>query len=269
MRSTTGNLAAVMALVLLACLAGAQPGLAFGAVGHRVVAQIASWQLQPSVAREVRRLLEGGSLVEASTWADEVRGEEQYRYLSPWHYVNLDPQTGRFEGCPEAGCVVDALGSAVRALGDRDRPDAERRLALRLIAHFVGDVHQPLHVSHAEDRGGNRIVVDFFGEEWNLHSVWDTGIISRRRGSWRRLARQLVETPRDLDATWNDAAVLRWVEESYALATRVVYPSASAGARLGRRYVLAHRPLVDVQLHKAGLRLGALLNEVLGEAAPR
>ena len=261
-----GDASKWVAVAILLGVVLASPGrvLGFGATGHRIVAQIASWQLEPRVAREVRRLLEGESLVAAATWADEVRGQEEWAYLSPWHYVNLDPEVGRFEGCPEVGCLVDALRDAVTVLGDRSRSDSERRLALRLIAHFVGDIHQPLHVSHARDRGGNRIVVTFFGEEWNLHSVWDSGIVSRRRGSWRRLARSLRSTPRDIDVSWSEDAVLRWLEESYELSIEVVYPSAGAGADLGRSYVAAYRPLVDAQLQKAGLRLGALLNDVLG-----
>jgi len=248
----------------LGVLAPVDRAHAFGATGHRITAQIAIWELDPEVAREVRRLLEGGSLVEASTWADEMRGDETYRYLSPWHYVNLDPEVGVFEGCPEVGCIVDALKEAVETLGDRSRSDEDRRLALRLIAHFVGDIHQPMHVSHSADRGGNRIEVDFFGQDWNLHSVWDSGIISKRRGSWRRLARALHKTPREIDAAWTDQSVLSWVKESYKLSVDVVYPSVAPGDRLGRMYVEAYRPIVDVQLHKAGLRLGALLNAVLG-----
>ena len=213
----------------------------------------------------MRQILGGASLVEASTWADEIRREDEWRHMSPWHYVNLDPRVGKFEGCPEfAGCIVDALRDAARTLGDRSRSDEERLLALRIVVHMMGDLHQPMHVSHASDRGGNRIPVDFFGEEWNLHSLWDTGILSRRRGSWRRLARKIHETPRSIDAEWSEANLLQWVAESYKLAVDVVYPSLPPDSRVGRFYVEAHRPIVDVQLHKAGLRMAALLNAVLG-----
>lgn len=54
-----------------------------------------------------------------------------------------------------------------------------------------------------------------------------------------------------------------WVAESYKLAVDVVYPSVPPDARVGRLYAEAYRPLVDVQLHKAGLRMAALLNAVL------
>lgn len=244
-------------------LSSAQALFAFGATGHRITAQIATWELEDDVALEVRRLLGGASLVEASTWADEVRREDAWVYTAPWHYVNLDPAAARFESCPEVGCIVDALLDAARILGDRSRSDEERVFALRIVAHMMGDLHQPMHVSHADDRGGNRIVLDFLGEEWNLHSIWDSGILSRRQGSWRRLARKIHETPRAIDATWSEENLLRWVAESYQLAVDVVYPSVPPDARIGRLYVDAYRPLVDAQLHKAGLRMAALLNSVL------
>src|SRR5260370_19352158 len=49
----------------------------------------------------------------------------------------------------------------------------------RFLVHFVGDVHQPLHVGRRDDRGGNDIQVTWFGESTNLHAVWDEKIIER------------------------------------------------------------------------------------------
>ena len=45
------------------------------------------------------------------------------------------------------------------------------------LAHFVGDVHQPLHCGHVEDRGGNSIIVRWYRRKTNLHHVWDVSII--------------------------------------------------------------------------------------------
>ena len=45
------------------------------------------------------------------------------------------------------------------------------------LAHFVGDVHQPLHVGFEEDEGGNTIKVHWYRRKENLHHVWDNSII--------------------------------------------------------------------------------------------
>jgi hypothetical protein len=39
------------------------------------------------------------------------------------------------------------------------------------LAHFVGDVHQPLHVGYEKDEGGNTIVVHWYRRKTNLHHV--------------------------------------------------------------------------------------------------
>lgn len=39
------------------------------------------------------------------------------------------------------------------------------------LAHFVGDVHQPLHCGHTDDLGGNTIVVHWYRRKTNLHHV--------------------------------------------------------------------------------------------------
>jgi hypothetical protein len=60
--------------------------------------------------------------------------------------------------------------------------------ALAFLIHFIGDGHTPLHVGNNRDLGGNRIIVQFFGERYNLHSVWDTEMIEHERFSYTELA---------------------------------------------------------------------------------
>lgn len=62
--------------------------------------------------------------------------------------------------------------------------DEQQSFALRLVIHYVGDVHQPLHaVSKVDDeypkgdRGGNSEWIDpNVSGVGNLHSVWDSVI---------------------------------------------------------------------------------------------
>ncbi|GIR81319.1 MAG: hypothetical protein CM15mP83_0450 [Flavobacteriaceae bacterium] len=58
------------------------------------------------------------------------------------------------------------------------KPAERTRPYLRLLVHFVGDMHQPLHVGRSEDRGGNDIKVLWFGKNSNLHRVWDSEMIN-------------------------------------------------------------------------------------------
>jgi hypothetical protein len=76
--------------------------------------------------------------------------------------------------------VVAKIEQFERELKDRQLPERQRLEALKYIVHFVGDAHQPLHVSNNLDRGGNDLPVVFMGLQTNLHAVWDTSIISPR-----------------------------------------------------------------------------------------
>ncbi|HVS13874.1 MAG TPA: S1/P1 nuclease [Thermoanaerobaculia bacterium] len=260
----------LLPLLLLALatgsIGGADAACAWSPTGHRVVAQIATDRLGETARRESFALL-GTSLAEASTWADEVREDPAWKWLDPYHYVNLDPRSGRFEGCPQRGCVVDGIRNALATLRDTGRPREDRVVALRQLVHFVADLHQPLHVSHAADRGGNAIEVRWFGEPSNLHWVWDTGIVRQELGrSWREIAatleRQLRRGALGEVEAWRTGDVVDWTHETYRLSVGTVYPSARPGARLGREYARSHSRLVETQLAKGGVRLAWLLDGV-------
>ena len=56
-----------------------------------------------------------------------------------------------------------------------------RSYALRLLIHYLGDIHQPLHCSSrvdkkfpSGDKGGNMFPIPFHYTESDLHGVWDS-----------------------------------------------------------------------------------------------
>jgi hypothetical protein len=257
----------VFALLSLYAVLGAGDARAWGPTGHRVIGQIASRQLSDETRREVLALLGGASLAEAATWMDDVRDDPRFDSLEPLHYVDLDPRVGRFERCPARGCLVDALRAAERTLGDSSAPREQRVRALRFLAHLVGDLHQPLHVAHRADRGGNDVAIEWFGQPANLHWVWDTGVL-RDSGRWLELADRLGGQLRDARLereaqAWRRGDLVDWAHESYRITVDVVYPSAPAGSRLGRAYVAKHAPLAERQLLIAGVRLAEVLERAL------
>ncbi len=57
-------------------------------------------------------------------------------------------------------------------------------MALRLLIHYLGDVHQPLHTvarvnyNYPEgDHGGNSVKLPEINGTDNLHSVWDSMVM--------------------------------------------------------------------------------------------
>ena len=78
-------------ILLLAAATGLPAySLAWGAEGHRICGQIAASYLTPKASQAVRYILMGESLATAGTWADDIKGDPAYHYLSEWHYIEFD-----------------------------------------------------------------------------------------------------------------------------------------------------------------------------------
>jgi len=162
---------------------------AWGAVGHEIVATIAQMHLDPSVFDQICPILNMSAsschLAPIAAWADRVRYAK--RWSATMHYVGaLDdhpPDSCLFPG--ERGWagrnrvnVMGAISNYTGILKDDSREDWEKNEALKFLVHYVGDMHMPLHLTGRE-RGGNGMKVSFDGRSTNLHSVWDSLIISK------------------------------------------------------------------------------------------
>ena len=249
---------------------------AFGADGHRMVAELAQRQLAPAAAAQVRTLLAGEAdptLAGVATWADDVRETEAYRWSAPLHYVNF-PRTDscRYDAkrdCRDGRCIVGAIERYAQVVGDDRNPLAARAEALKFLVHFTGDIHQPLHAGYADDRGGNRFQVFYLGRGGNLHALWDGGILRRPRREWREYVDVLAarDAPA-LDRAGSGQAPRRWAEESCRLlASENVYPARPG--KLPEGYVDRQLPVVEQRVRIAGDRLADLLNAVLAPATGR
>lgn len=239
--------------------------MAWGGDGHRIVGEIAYRHLTPSAKNGVDDFLDGGSLAQACTWADRIRHDPAYRWARPLHYVNIDPDATAFDmnrDCAPRGCVVSAIQKYGDILSDSAALRTARIEALKFLAHFVGDIHQPLHVGRARDRGGNDIRVSFFHNMTNLHRLWDSGMIRRAHKNWRETAILLDHeiTPLQI-IDWTCTDVTIWANESHRLCYAYAYDIPKSG-ELAEDYFDRCMPVVDRQLAKAGIRLAHMLNKV-------
>jgi hypothetical protein len=250
-----------MRLLLLLLLA-APAALPWGPAGHHVVALIAEHHLPPETLDEIARLLEGQSMADASTWADDVRSLPNWSHTGPWHYVNIpDGETYRQSKKARGGDVLHAIERFRKNLARRRNSPVKRADALRFLIHFIADLHQPLHVGRAEDRGGNLIEVFWFGAPSNLHRVWDSGILGRRRRTDAEWVAELDRAGPEDAARRVASKPLDWARESQAFRADVY---RIGDGRLGARYYDDNLPIVRERLLQAGLRLAAFLQQALG-----
>jgi hypothetical protein len=256
--------ATVFALMLLV----ASNVLGWGREGHEIVVAIAERHLTTMARERVRQILgPDTSLAAVSTWADEIRPSQPK--TAPWHYVDIPLDASAIDlarDCPNGDCVIAAINHFKELLRDKTSMPEVKNEALKFIVHFVADLHQPLHCADDHDRGGNDVHVTFFGENANLHSVWDTLLIERIDPDPENYANRF-----DADLTdstiraFEQGTVEDWALESHAVAQQVVYGALPHRETLdlGADYLRGVARAVDVQLQKAGIRLAFVLNEAL------
>lgn len=253
-------------LAAAAALCLPSPAFAWGQLGHRVIGELAEERVSGRTRAEVELILGEEDLAEASTWADEQRSNPApfwQEEAGPYHYVTVpEGESYGKVGAPAEGDALSALARFATTVRDPSAPREDKALALRFIIHIVGDVHQPLHAGNGEDRGGNDVKVRWFGEETNLHSVWDSRMIEGQDLSYSEyttwLGRQI--TPAQTLDWWEpDPAV--WIGES----TRIrdtIYPETTADGlpSLGYFYQYQHLATAEVRLQQGGVRLAAYLD---------
>jgi hypothetical protein len=239
---------------------------AWGPEGHNLVARIAESQLTPAAHAQVVEILGAGrTMSSVANWADEVRPSR--RETAPWHFVDIPIEKSHFDAerdCAKGDCVVSAITRFRAVLRDPAASPEQRREALEFVIHFIGDMHQPLHSSDHDDKGGNTVQVLFHDRRTNLHSLWDSGMLGRLGSEDDLFPALSLESARHRKR-WAKGTVTQWAEQSHKVSQKVVYgklPKESNGspATIDAAYEAAAAPVLREQIERAGARLAAVLN---------
>lgn len=249
------------------------PAFGWGQEGHRIVAGIADKYLNAKARAEVKKMLHDQTLADVANYADSYR--IYHTNSAPWHFVDIplaatsyDPQR---DCAAHQGCIIEQLEIFKKQLADTNTPTSDRAFALKFVVHLVGDLHQPLHCEDRDDRGGNSVKVSFFGEakksptsstHWNLHSIWDDGLIKHTglddTNYVKTLTANLAAAPIQ---KLQKGTTIEWALESHA-AAQIAYQYPT-NLDLGESYFKKAKPVLDTQLLKGGVRLARVLNEAL------
>ncbi|PWZ11495.1 Endonuclease 4 [Zea mays] len=239
-------------LVFLLLLLAPPLAGAWGKEGHIMVCKIAEKYLSEKAAAAVKALLPesaGGELSTVCPWADQVRWH--YHWASPLHYANT-PQVCNFKysrDChnsrgQQGMCVVGAINNYTDQLYSYGQKTSYNLTeSLMFLAHFVGDVHQPLHVGFEDDEGGNTITVHWYRRKANLHHVCACCTSSML----------------------NFRCVLTsYAIESIHYSCNYAYKDVEQDITLGDDYFFSRYPIVEKRLAQAGIRLALVLNRIFG-----
>ena len=268
---------------------------AFGTSGHRITGTLAELHLRNARAlAEVRKILRSNeTLADAAVWPDRIKDavyEDEdtamFRLNHPahdtYHYANLPFQSVDY-GVSVPGArptdIVQSARQCIEVLRTGKGPFT-RREALRLLVHYLGDMHQPLHVGNAfvtvreplefivpkgatgwrTTLGGNALV---YGPEYrfNLHSYWDSHAVNlaMRQDDVPTFASRLMKEMQPA-ASWNGGGsdpgewVVQWATEGLGHAkevhrgVRVVsYLGPDAEKRTAHRWLIEQPPDYDAR----------------------
>ena len=242
--------------------------MAWGDKGHRIAGQIASSYLTPKARAAIKAILGNESVAMASTWADFIKSDPIYNYLSSWHYIDFDkPYTyPEMQSFLKQDTSVDAYTKLQFMIGELKKKNlsADKKLLyLRMVIHIVEDIHQPMHAARTDDKGGNDYKVMWFKEESNLHSVWDSKLIEFQNLSYTEYTNAINFTTAAQRKTWQQEPMSKWLFDSKAV-SEDIYANTKRDETLNYKYNFKFIGTVNKQLVKAGVHLAGLLNQIFG-----
>jgi hypothetical protein len=157
--------------------------------------------------------------------------------------------------------VYKALLKNEEVLKAQSSTKEQKVAALKFIVHFVGDLHQPMHVSRAEDKGGNTIQVQFDGQGTNLHSLWDSKLIGKEGKSFEQMSIDYDKATPQQIKQWQSEDMMKWLFESYQISSKI-YTEIDQNNKLDDSYYKKYIPVVQQRIQMAGIRLAGLLNDI-------
>jgi hypothetical protein len=280
--------------------------LAWNEKGHMVTARLAWRQLTEAQRSQVLAILknhphyqeylaanrpEGFSedewvFLRATTWADWVRGRQQFDHPT-WHYINypivpagsaFDP--AKHEPPAKQENAVNQLAVCMDKI--KNGSEEEKAVYTTWLFHLVGDIHQPLHCTAVfserfpeGDRGGNLAMIRISSKPINLHAFWD-GLLGKgiTPGEIGKDVQEIEQVMKDKDKEVKQElgghqTFESWAREGLELSKKVVYLDGQLRVAVARsnedvpeppaEYAASCGRVARVQIGKAGRRLAEQL----------
>lgn len=274
---------ALLALTVITQLVSAK-AFGWGGLGHRTTGVIAEAYMTPQAQQAVSALLQGQRLGDIASWADFIKKDPTLSHTGTYHYDNVSDGQNYLQSLaampPEGrakGGAIEAILISERQLEDPSVPMAQKQIALKFLVHFIGDVHQPLHTGRPQDRGGNDIRLNWYGQASNLHAIWDSGMMMTGHADLFKdmppqsdfsvpYARYLMKSFQNMvpPAPTRDNPVT-WLMESMAQRVKAYDPLVNKDQDAYTRENLA---AMDLRVKAAGMRIADVLNRIFGRVQP-
>ncbi|KAL7958017.1 S1/P1 nuclease [Trichoderma compactum] len=277
------------------------PGaMAWGPLGHQTAAYVATYFVTNSTAAYFKDLLDNKNddyLASVAVFADDIKDCPEGKFTKNFHFIDAhdkpykDCNVDYERDCKKDGCVISALTNYTKQAIDRELPEDDRRFAVKLLVHFIGDLHQPLH-NEDVGKGGTEIWVKWQSQRRTLHSVWDSSIpeevaehLNQRRKrpalewalEWAnelsteisngKFAGERNSWLKSFDLSDPLKTAMHWSNEANDIVCSHVFyehygPEEIKHKELSDEYYEKAAPVAEKQIARAGYRMAAWLNEI-------
>ena len=232
----------------------------WGMLGHYIAGSVSDYYLTPNAKEKVAALLSNATVAQVSNWGDFVRSDPDFKGKDSWHYTNFEG------GLPKSFFVKEAVrqdkGQNIYRVAwlikelEKNPNDAA---SLKLLIHFVQDLHCPVHLARPSDLGGNTIQITWFGQKTNLHSLWDDKLIEGQKMSYSEYGDFLIRTvaPR-IPLIYKEGIEIEWAWEIYQITEQIYRTRSSIDSHY--EYIFRNKTVWEECLAAAGIHLAAILN---------
>ena len=283
---------------LLILVAFSKPSFALGKLGHQLVCQITFEHLTENKQAKLTQLL--GAIPEnhrdlinhynykkkgtpisfanACTWADAIKRIEKFKNYGRWHYMNVPRHQLKIKAnACQKDCLPQAILHHQKILSQNvDENNWQQAQALLFLGHWLGDIHQPLHISFASDLGGNRVKLGHLATKCdNLHWYWDNCILYKGKHSKEKWLTLLSAQWQQYSLPdWQPNQVWRWADESFQLVRAASFNYCQMDSQdicqqpkqeviLPKGYMQQYQQVMEQRLLAAAKRLASVLEASL------
>ena len=324
MKTSLNTFGRILRAVLLisAGIVLASTAFGYGPEGHQTVGAIADELIanSPNTVAHVRALIGNETLEHASTWADDCKyafnphDQDMVAFVSAnphvqggngphdhhaYHFTDIPIQETGYRASSVGAKPIDIVHMLRNCIAiieghsnaANNPTGITQKTALRLLVHYMGDIHQPLHVgtsyfgsnsqlinpntttgAHPAE-GGN--LIEFRGT--NLHAYWDTIAVQNAMAAAhvqtpRAFARIIIRNP---PAGWETSSfvsawAVQWANEVMPIATeaynKLTFHANPHGWTAQTRNRTTYDQWAGAQVRneiaRAGYRLAAVLKKI-------
>ncbi len=238
---------------------------AWGRFGHEIVIAVAQKHLTAKTQANISQYFDY-DLKQDAVWMDKHRKDEDIAYTTAWHVYNVDEQH-RYDPNPRLhkGDCIHALKIADYNLSHyKELSDSAVVMNVRMLIHFVGDMHCPVHSYFPGPR--NFWSCFYGGKEYSFHGFYDAiPTLLWPEGKADDIAALLDDCGACRRNKITKGNLYDWVKASADRSAGIYDINAPLTRELDPDSVEKSREIVSLQLRDAGYRLALLLNKYFGK----